>query len=105
MNQPLNPGPHCGAIDRPTLLPGTGPYACKAVCASCGRFIKWVSLLAPSERMAHRLKARLAAMQKLAPSELQIAYLKALGDTLAPPTNMAEASTRIDRLLQEKKGA
>jgi hypothetical protein len=57
--------PRCGVVDRPLLSPGTGPHACKATCAHCGRFLRWISLLAPAERMAHRLKARMEAMQTL----------------------------------------
>ena len=99
---------YCGVIDVPTLTAGTGPHAgkaCKASCAHCGRFIQWISLLAPSERLARKMKARLQAMQQHPPSQAQLDYLQALGDTLAQPATMAEASARIERLLQEKKGA
>jgi hypothetical protein len=92
------PCPRCGVIARPTLLPGTGPHACKAVCSSCGRFIKWISLHAPAEQMARHRHARLQAMQKLAPSEAQLSFWQALGDTGAAPASMAEASERIERL-------
>src|SRR5262245_19217711 len=90
------PCPRCGVIDTPTLLPGTPPHACKAVCGSCGRFIKWISLLAPAEHMARKLKARLAALAQRPPSEIQLAYLQALGDQGPQPANMREASERID---------
>ena len=46
------PCPRCGAIDRPLLSPGKGPHACKASCGSCGRFLQWLSLLAPSESLS-----------------------------------------------------
>ena len=95
--------PRCGAIDRPTLLPGTGPHACKAVCSHCNRFIRWISVLAPSERVAHRMKARLEAMQHRPPSAAQLEYLKALGDQLGAPESMAEASERIEALKQGKR--
>ena len=88
--------PRCGVLYRPTLSPGTGPHACKASCAHCGRFLKWVSLLAPAERMAHRRQALLKAMQAHPPSAAQLAYLLALGDTQAAPTTMAEASERLN---------
>lgn len=97
------PCPRCGATCRPTLLPGSGPHGCKAVCSSCGRFLRWISLLAPSERLARKMKARLAAMSKYPPSAAQLEYLKALGDKLAAPANMAEASERIDALQGSKR--
>ena len=58
------PCSRCGVIDRPTLSAGTGPHAIRASCQHCGKFLRWVSVLAPSERLAHRMKARLEAMQK-----------------------------------------
>jgi hypothetical protein len=79
------PCPHCGVIDRPTLSPGKGPHAVKASCGHCGRFLRWVSLLAPAERVARKLKA----LQHYPPSVAQLAYLKALGDRQATPQNMA----------------
>ena len=91
----------CGVVDRPTLSPGTGPHACKASCAHCGRFLKWISLHAPSERLAHRLQARLRAMQQHPASPAQLSFLQALGDTQAAPTSMAEASARIEQLRQK----
>jgi hypothetical protein len=63
--------------------------------------LRWLSLHAPAERMAHRLKARLAAMQQYPPSAAQLEYLKALGDTLSAPETMAEASERIDELVKK----
>jgi hypothetical protein len=93
---------HCGAIDRPVLGPGRGPHACEARCAHCGKHLRWVSLLAPSERVAHRLHARLQAMRQHPPTEKQMEYLKALGDKLAAPATMAEASERIEALKRGK---
>ena len=94
--------PRCGVIDRPLLSPGKGPHSCKASCSHCGKFVRWVSLLAPSERMAHRLQARLKAMRLRPPSEAQLTYLKSLGNTQAVPATMAEASERIEQLKREK---
>jgi hypothetical protein len=54
--------------------------------------------------MAHRMQARLAAMQKHPPSAAQVEYLKALGDKLAAPATMAEASERIEALKQKQQG-
>ena len=34
--------PACGVVGVPRLEPGTGPYAAKAVCSACDRFIKWL---------------------------------------------------------------
>jgi hypothetical protein len=48
------------------------------------------------------MKSRLEAMQKHPPSQAQIEYLMALGDTLAAPGTMAEASERIERLKQQR---
>jgi hypothetical protein len=83
-------------------MPGTGPHACKALCSHCGSFLRWISLLAPSERVARKVKARLEAMRKHPPTQTQLAYLKALGDKLATPADMAEASERIDALTGRK---
>ena len=52
--------------------------------------------------MAHRLKARLEAMQKRPASAAQLEYLQVLGDTQAAPASMAEASERIDQLRRDK---
>ena len=90
--------PRCAVVDRPLLSPGTGPHSCKATCAHCGRFLKWISLLAPSERMARRLAAQRKAMQQRPASPAQLAFLMALGDTQAAPEDMAAASTRIEEL-------
>lgn len=90
--------PRCGTIDKPTLTAGTGSHAIRASCGSCGRFLRWVSVLAPSERMARKAKERLKAMQQHAPSAAQLAFLQALGDTLSTPQSMAEASLRIEQL-------
>ena len=90
--------PRCGVVDLPMLSPGKGPHACKASCAHCGRFLRWISLLAPAERMAHRMQERLRAMQQHPPSLAQMAYLQALGDKQAAPQTMAEASERIEGL-------
>ena len=90
--------PRCGAVDRPTLSPGTGPHACKASCAHCGRFLKWISLHAPSERMARRRQAVLHAMQQHPASPAQLSLLAALGFEGLVPSTMAEASERIEQL-------
>ena len=103
------PDPHvetcrfCGVVDRPLLSPGVGPHKCQVSCQHCGRFWRWLSLQAPSERQARRLQARLKAMQKLPPSAQQLAYLLALGDTQAPPQTMTAASARIDEMVRGKK--
>ena len=96
---------YCGAVGRPTLSAGTGPHAIRANCPHCGRFVRWVSVRAPSERLARRAKARLKAMQARPASELQLAYLRGLGDGGPTPRSMAEASERIDRLIQERQSA
>ena len=84
LHHPPIPCRYCGVIDRPLLTSGTGPHRCKATCAHCGRHLRWVSLLAPAERLARRMKARLEAMQKHPPSAAQLDYLKALQ---TPPTH------------------
>jgi hypothetical protein len=95
--------PYCGATCRPTLSQGRGPHAIRADCGHCGRFLKWISILAPSERMARRMKERLKAMQRRPPSQAQMEYLRALGDQLTAPGTMAEASERIDCLRKEQQ--
>src|SRR4051812_33231284 len=96
--------PRCGKVDTPTLVAGTGPHAAKAICAHCGRFIRWISLLAPSERTMRKAKARLASMRKHPPSVMQLEYLKALGDQGPAPGTMAEASERIETLKMAPLG-
>jgi hypothetical protein len=106
MNTPdpmAEPCRYCGAIDRPLLSPGTGPHACKASGQHCGRFWRWVSLLSPSERVAHRNVARLKAMAQKPPSQAQLEYLRQLGDKLGAPETMAEASERIDQLRTQQQ--
>ena len=95
--------PRCGVEDKPLLSAGSGPHAIRASCGNCGRFLHWVSVLAPSERMAHRLKARLGAMRKHPASAAQLALLLALGDAGPPPADMATASQRIEQLKAEKE--
>jgi hypothetical protein len=94
---------HCGVLAVPTLSKGTPPHAIKASCPACGKFLKWISTLAPAERMARKMKYKLAAMQRQAPTEMQLSFLQALGDRLSPPTNKTEASARIEA-LKSKKG-
>jgi hypothetical protein len=89
---------HCGVVDKPTLMAGSGPHAIKAVCAHCGRFMRWISMLAPQERMARKMHHRLKAMQARPPSAAQLAYLRTLGHTQEAPQTMAEASERIEAL-------
>jgi hypothetical protein len=101
---PVQPCPHCGVIETPTLSPGTGPHTVRASCSSCGGFLKWLSMIAPAERMARKMQRRLKAMQQRPPSQAQLDYLRSLGDRLGAPESMAEASQRIDRLVQEKRG-
>lgn len=42
-------------------------------------------------------------MRKYPPSVAQLDYLKALGDTLAPPATMAEASERIAAMRRQRE--
>ena len=93
---------YCGVIDRPTLSAGSGPHACRASCGHCGRFLRWISLQAPSERMARRVQEKMKAMAKLPPSPQQLEYLKALGDVQDAPETMLEASARIDEMVRQK---
>ena len=97
-NLQYQPCPRCSTVDRPTLSAGTGPHSCKATFAHCGRFLKWISLLAPSERMARKLAARRQAMLKHPASLAQLAFLEALGYEGPVPSTMAEASERIEEL-------
>ena len=52
MLSPL-PCPACGACAVPTLGPGTGPHAARALCPQCGRFLQWLpkSLVAKEPAM------------------------------------------------------
>jgi hypothetical protein len=53
--------------------------------------------------MARKAKARLEAMRQKAPSEAQLNFLQALGDKLAAPADMAEASERIEALKARQR--
>jgi len=92
----------CGVIAIPRVTPGTGPHALKANCPACGAFLQWLSTHPPAERARRQAQARLDAMAHLAPTELQLKYLKALGDTQPAPANRAAASQRIDHLKHAK---
>jgi hypothetical protein len=98
------PCTRCGAIDVPRLITALPPHAFRADCAHCGRFLKFVSQYTPEEQAARREDARRQAMRQKAPTAAQLAYLLALGDTQAPPHSIAEASQRIQTLLQKKGG-
>lgn len=89
---------HCGAIDAPTVGPGSGPHAAAALCRHCGRFLQWLSQYPPAERQARRQQARLQATAQKPPSRAQLTFLQALGDDGPLPATMAEASQRIDTL-------
>ena len=91
------PCPRCGAIDQPVIGPGRGQYSASARCQHCQAFIKWLSQYFPTERTARCQQVRLAAMAQRPPSQLQAAYLQALGDN-GPPAMMTEASGRIHDL-------
>ena len=95
--------PRCGVIDRPTLTQGSGPHAIKASCGSCGHFLRWVSILSPSERIARRAKARHLAMQKLLPTSAQVAYLRALGHEGTEPASRGEASALIAEVIRQRQ--
>ena len=77
-----------------------GVETCKC-CAHCHRFLRWVSVLSPTERLMRRAKARTLAMQQHPPSAQQLSFLQALGDTAAAPESMAVASQRIDQLKRK----
>jgi len=107
----ITPPPHtqvplacrrCGVLDVPVVTAGAGQHAYLATCAHCSAYIQWLSQYAPEERERRRQQA---AMQRLAPTEPQLAYLHALGDSGPPPANRAEASRRIDHLITQRKEA
>ena len=78
------PCPRCGTVGSPLLSPGKGPHAIRASCGHCGRFLTWISVLAPSERVAHLTVARLRAMRKQA--------------ALGAPETLAQARARSEAL-------
>jgi hypothetical protein len=90
----------CGVIDVPQLGPGAGPHVARWLCRHCGAFLRWASRFPSSERTTHREAARLQAMAHRPPSQAQLKYLAALGDSGSPPANMREASERIDTLVR-----
>lgn len=96
------PCPRCGTIDTPTIDPGNGPHAFRALCKHCGAFLSWVSQYTPAERQQQRQQGRQEAMAQRPPSEKQLAYLQALGDDGPAPGNMSEASQRIDALRRAR---
>jgi hypothetical protein len=92
----------CAVMDVPTVMRGTGPHAYRAQCRHCGAFLKWISPLSHEERVHRREQYRQRAMKQLAPTAPQLAFLRALGDTQAPPADRLEASQRIAVLTQGK---
>lgn len=90
----------CGAIDQPRITPGKGPHASAAQCGHCGHFIQWLSRYTPADRQARHQQALKKAMEQRPPSQLQLAYLQALGDDGPVPGSMLEASDRIDTLVR-----
>jgi hypothetical protein len=60
--------------------------------------MRWVSQYTPAERHSRREQARRQVMAQKPPSPMQLAYLRSLGHTGPEPTNMAEASRRIEAL-------
>lgn len=95
------PCPKCGVVDLPVVSPGTGPHFAAAWCGHCSAFIKFLSRYSKAQREAKRQQARQAAMEKKAPSALQLSYLEALGHAGPCPESMAQASALIDMLRNE----
>ena len=89
----------CGAIDRPTIGPGTDPHWRSARCRHCGAWLGWLSRFTPTERQARR-----QALAQLPPSEGQLPRLLDLKDPSPPPATTAEAWQRTDLLQQQKGG-
>jgi hypothetical protein len=96
------PCPRCGAIDTPSLGPGTAVHYARLLCQHCGCFLLWISRYSAEEQCARREQARREAMAKKLPTASQLGYLAALGDTGPPPANMLEASDRIEALRRGK---
>jgi len=94
--RPEIPCPQCGVIDHPTIGPGNGPHAYRALCRHCGAFLQWLSTKAPEARQL----ARQQALEARPPTAAQLAYLAVLGDQAAPPGNLWDASQRIDALVR-----
>jgi hypothetical protein len=92
----------CGVEDVPTVLHGTGGHAWKAVCAHCGRYLRWLSRYTPQEIHERRRMAAFYAMQRLPVSAAQLDYLTILEDPEPPPTDMGTAWKRIEVLKQQK---
>ena len=90
----------CGAIDRPTIGPGTDPHWRSVRCRYCGAWLGWLSRFTPTERQARRRAARDEAIARQPSSPMQLGYLTALGDSGPPPVTMREASQRIDLLTR-----
>jgi hypothetical protein len=67
--------------------------------------MQWISRYAPAEQARRHEQGKRDAMARLPPTTPQLAYLKALGDGQPAPANRAEASARIDHLIQQRKGA
>ena len=93
----------CGAIDLADVSPEAGPHHTRANCRHCGAFIQWLSQHSPEVRQARRQQAWAKAMTRKPPSQLQIAYLQALGYAGTCPVTMLEASMLLDSLLQKSQ--
>jgi hypothetical protein len=97
--------PRCGCLGTPTVTAGVGPHYAKASCRHCGAFLRWLSRYSHEERAYRREQYRRQAMRSRPPSAPQLAYLSALSDIGPPPSDMSQASTRIDQLRRGKGGA
>jgi hypothetical protein len=94
----------CASHVQTRAVAGTGPHSKRLECVRCGSFIGWASDRTPQEREAIATKRREARMVRQAPTEKQIDYLRALGDTGLAPVNKFEASKRIEFLLIGRAG-
>jgi hypothetical protein len=97
---------YCGGVARPVVQAGSGPHHASAHCRFCARFVRWLPKPRPeAEASARRDQYRQEAMRGQPPSPAQLRYLRTLSRQEVLPGTMAEASQRIDTLVQERKRA
>ena len=92
----------CGVEDRPDVHlcePG-GVHHAAAACTHCGCWLRWLPKPRTEEEQVAR---REKAMTYAPPSQAQLAFLAALGETTTP-ASMKEASDLIERRLAERAG-
>jgi Single-strand binding protein family len=64
----------CGTVAIPRVAPGTGPHVAKAVCADCGRFLKWLPQVAMKETQMVASVNRVVLVGAISKHGVEVSY-------------------------------